>query len=581
MQTSVLPVISECVIAFNLQLQQYITIGAGISMLSGYPENEVPTSADFWHTMIHPKDVCKLREALNELSEDMPVEVSYRIVPGNGAREHHITERRSIYTDIITGHQIVLSVLKEYAPPEPIAEYVASDDELKREQFLQSLINSQTNFLIRLDRTGHFTFVNKRYCDVFGYAEQDLIGQHFVINTAPEDMERCQLAFEECLASPGKIIPLLREKLDKAGERHPTEWEFISIINDKGDVSEIQGVGQDISQKLKSEDKAKRTAAQLNNFIESITDSFLILDTEWRFIKTNEAFRIIAHKTNEQLIGNNIWQMFPTLRGRLTEEMLKRALATQETLKFTEYFARPNLWFRVAAYPSAEGLTVFVKNITRQKVAEEELNWARSNLEALINNTDYLIWSLDKNNRYVFFNASYRDVVLQETGVMPVNGEDVVVYGPDETIAIWNEYYRRALSGERYTVIYENTHSGPGEPLYFEVSFNPIYNDAKEIVGTGCFAREITARLRTEREIVAQNERLRQIASLSSHELRRPVASMLGLINVIDFEDFGSQENKEAIDLLLVVGNEIDDVIRAIVDNTFTGEGPCAPEEAK
>jgi PAS domain S-box-containing protein len=225
-------------------------------------------------------------------------------------------------------------------------------------------------------------------------------------------------------------------------------------------------------------------------------------------------------------------------------------------------------------YPSAEGLTVFIKDISQQKTAEEELNWARSNLEALINNTDDLIWSLDKNNRYVFFNTSYRDVVFRETSVMPVNGDDVVVYGPDETIAIWNEYYRRALSGERYTVIYENTHSGPGEPLYFEVSFNPIYNDAKEIVGTGCFAREITARLRTEREIVAQNERLRQIASLSSHELRRPVASMLGLINVIDFEDFSSQENKEAIDLLLVVGNEIDDVIRAIVDNTFTGEGP-------
>jgi signal transduction histidine kinase len=172
-------------------------------------------------------------------------------------------------------------------------------------------------------------------------------------------------------------------------------------------------------------------------------------------------------------------------------------------------------------------------------------------------------------------------VVYGETGIMPINGNGVIVYGPAETMAIWNEYYRRALSGERYTVIYENTHSGPGEPLYFEVSFNPIYNEAKDIVGTGCFAREITARLRNEREIVAQNERLRQIASLSSHELRRPVASMLGLINVIDFEDFGSQENKEAIDLLLVVGNEIDEVIRAIVDNTFTGEGPCASEEAK
>ncbi|RWY46277.1 PAS domain S-box protein [Mucilaginibacter gilvus] len=578
MQPSILPLISECIIAFNLSLQQYITIGPCISMLSGYPENTVPTEADFWHAAIHPADIESVKEALSRLSEDEPVQVSYRTLTVNDPGSRYITEKRSIYTDAITNQQILLSILNESVPPVVSARPGVNDDALKREQFLLSLINSQTNFLVRLNTKGYFTFVNKRYCEVFGYTDAELIGQHFAINTAPEDMERCQRAFEECVAAPGKIIPLMREKLDKAGKRHPSEWEFISIINEEGDVTEIQGVGQDISQKVEIQNEVKRTVEKLNDFIESITDSFLILDNNWRFIKTNKAFEALSHKSSEELVGNSIWDVFPTLNGGQAEQQFRLAAETQQTLKFTEYVESSRLWLRIAVYPSAEGLTVFIKDITRQKIAEKELDWARSNLEALINNTDDLIWSLDKNNRYVFFNTSYRDVVLHETGIVPVNGQDVVIYGPAQTIEIWAGYYRRALSGERYTVIYENTHSGPGEPLYFEVSFNPIYNDAQEIVGTGCFAREITARLRTEREIVAQNERLRQIASLSSHELRRPVASMLGLINVIDFEDFACQENKEAINLLLVVGNEIDEVIRAIVDNTFTGEGPALPE---
>jgi signal transduction histidine kinase len=60
-----------------------------------------------------------------------------------------------------------------------------------------------------------------------------------------------------------------------------------------------------------------------------------------------------------------------------------------------------------------------------------------------------------------------------------------------------------------------------------------------------------------------------QIASLTSHELRRPVASMLGLINIMDRENFFNPDNREIIEHLLTVSNEIDEVIRLIVDKTF------------
>ncbi len=65
---------------------------------------------------------------------------------------------------------------------------------------------------------------------------------------------------------------------------------------------------------------------------------------------------------------------------------------------------------------------------------------------------------------------------------------------------------------------------------------------------------------------------MRNIASLSSHELRRPVASMLGLINIMDRENPNNPENKQIMDYLHIVSTEIDDVIRLIVDHTFTGK---------
>jgi PAS domain S-box-containing protein len=203
---------------------------------------------------------------------------------------------------------------------------------------------------------------------------------------------------------------------------------------------------------------------------------------------------------------------------------------------------------------------------------EQELVGTKSSLEALINNTDDQIWSVDRDGRYVYMNLAYRRSITQFTGMEPKEGDfsnKHTGFG-EEVIKRWNHYYDRALGGEIYTIINESPDPMTEQVISFEISFNPIYRGDGLITGVGCFARNITERLKTERAIVDQNERLRNIASLTSHELRRPVASMIGLINIMDRENFFNPDNKEIIEHLLTVGKEIDEVIRLIVDNTIT-----------
>jgi PAS domain S-box-containing protein len=202
---------------------------------------------------------------------------------------------------------------------------------------------------------------------------------------------------------------------------------------------------------------------------------------------------------------------------------------------------------------------------------EQELIWTKNSLEALINNTEDQIWSVDKELRYVYMNKAYRDQIAEFTGGEPKEGDYSYLQGFDAVVnEKWNEYYNRTLKGEIYSIINESYHPGKQRLLSFEISFNPIFKSSNEIIGIGCFARDITERLQTEKAIVEQNERLRHIASLTSHELRRPVASMLGLINIMDRSNFFNPDNKEIIEHLLTVGNEIDEVIRLVVDKTFT-----------
>ena len=206
---------------------------------------------------------------------------------------------------------------------------------------------------------------------------------------------------------------------------------------------------------------------------------------------------------------------------------------------------------------------------------QEELIWTKSNLEALINNTEDQIWSVDKEMRYVYMNRAYRQLISLLTGTVPKDGDYTNLHPgfSESEVEKWNQYYSRALAGERYTVITESVDPLTQNRHSYEVSFNPIYKIKGDITGVGCFARDITTWLETEKAMVDQNERLRNIASVTSHELRRPVASMLGLINIMDRVNFFNPDNKEIIEHLLVVGNEIDQVIRLIVDQSFM-EGP-------
>jgi PAS domain S-box-containing protein len=203
--------------------------------------------------------------------------------------------------------------------------------------------------------------------------------------------------------------------------------------------------------------------------------------------------------------------------------------------------------------------------------AREEIAWTKNNLEALINNTEDYIWSIDREGKYVYMNSAYRKRITETTGSEPKEGDDAYIHsgGTEKIRKEWRGYYNRALSGERYVTRHQSPDRSK-QITYFEVSFNPIYRKSKsEIVGVGCFARDITGRLKIEEALIEQNERLKHIASLSSHELRRPVASMLGLLNIIDKENFSNPENQQIIEHLHTVGNEIDEVIRLIVNKTF------------
>lgn len=438
----------NCTIVFDIDEQKYLFVSESFYSLFEVGADHLRQNVDFLIGLVKPETFAGVKQLTEGLAMNESIQITYHLE----ASQKQLTEKRTLATDGLTGHKIILSnitsALEGVRTPIPFIKPGLS------EQFLNSLIDSQTNFLVRIDINGRFSFANRRFFKTFGYDEADIIGHHFSKTTIPEDAQLCQEAFVECINNPGKIVRLAHKKPAKNGNLHDTEWEFVSIADDNGMVVEIQGIGRDI---------------------------------------------------------------------------------------------------------------------TSQMQMREEALHMKDSLEALINNTRDHIWSVDKELRYLYMNQAYVEQVTHLTGQKPFKGEYSYKHQGfgKQLIDDWTVYYNRALSGERYDIISESIDPVNGQRLYYEVNFNPIYTAAGDIIGAGCFGHDITERLKIQKELVSQNDRLRNVASLSSHELRRPVASMLGLISLMDHEDFFNPENKEIIAHLFTVSAEIDTAIRLVVDSTI------------
>jgi signal transduction histidine kinase len=65
-----------------------------------------------------------------------------------------------------------------------------------------------------------------------------------------------------------------------------------------------------------------------------------------------------------------------------------------------------------------------------------------------------------------------------------------------------------------------------------------------------------------------QNERLNEIALINAHEIRRPVATILGLMQLFAMESAGAEANHNLLKHLEAATLELDSVIRRIIGKT-------------
>jgi PAS domain S-box-containing protein len=124
------------------------------------------------------------------------------------------------------------------------------------------------------------------------------------------------------------------------------------------------------------EEELDRSQKQIITIFDSITDAFFSVNKSWEVKYLNPRSDVFLDKVNkkrEDLWGKNWWNEFPAPKDSVAYKSLHRAMAEHKFAEFEEYYSALNSWLQVRAYPTEDGLSIYMQDVSERKRSEEKI----------------------------------------------------------------------------------------------------------------------------------------------------------------------------------------------------------------
>ncbi|MBD2594583.1 PAS domain S-box protein [Nostoc spongiaeforme FACHB-130] len=138
--------------------------------------------------------------------------------------------------------------------------------------------------------------------------------------------------------------------------------------------------------------EAEASKNSLSNILESINDAFIAVDTNWCYTYVNQKAAEIFGRKPQDLIGKNIWQESPELLGRNSYNDLLQALREKSFIQVEKFYPSSKRWFEKRIYPYLEGISIFLKDITKEKQTEISLQESEEHLRLALEASQMGTW---------------------------------------------------------------------------------------------------------------------------------------------------------------------------------------------
>lgn len=209
-----------------------------------------------------------------------------------------------------------------------------------------------------------------------------------------------------------------------------------------------------------------------------------------------------------------------------------------------------------------------------------------NNLVAILENSQRAIWSIDRDYSIITANSNFNKFILLMKNHNPEVGESGLVV-MDNVILTRKEWKSRIDKVFKNKKITEELTVKLGDNIhYFELSIYPMLNNSKEVIGAVFFGKDISKRKNSAQILISKNEELTKanteldkLVYRASHDLKAPLMSVLGLINITELEFKDKISNTKNFELMRTSIKRLDGFIKDMIDLSRNSRLAVTPSE--
>ena len=161
-------------------------------------------------------------------------------------------------------------------------------------------------------------------------------------------------------------------------------------------------IAKDVTSVVQSQHELQQQRVQIDahhrkmvSILESITDGFFAVDRNWMVTYWNGEAERILELPRELIEGKNFWEAYREIVPAASATVYQRAMDNNVSMHRENYYDRLGKWLEVSAFPSEDGLSLYFKDITARKQADEKLSVGKQQYQELFNRSPLPQWVYD------------------------------------------------------------------------------------------------------------------------------------------------------------------------------------------
>lgn len=462
----------------------------------------------------------------------------------------------------------------------------------KNEGKFKILVENSSDAIIILSPAGQNTYVSPSIHRVLGYTQEEAVKLDFYDLLNSKEKKKIQEAVAIALEMPGVSNPAIEVcAQNKEGKLVCLEVTLTNLL----EVSGVNGIAinlRDITEYLIAQDAIKESEEKYRSFFMNSMDGVLVTVTDGDIVAANPAACRMFQMTEEEICEKGRLGLVDPHDVRVKQAIEKRKLNGKVKAEITLIKKDGSKFpgeITSSVYKDSNKrnrTSMIIRDLSEKKLAEEE----RKFQSELLDKVGQAVYATDASGNVNYWNQSATKIYgwSKEEAL----GKNILDFTSLGKIKEKCRSIKEVLKTHNIWVGEVNAIRKDGKEFPSYVTETPVYSSKGELKGFLAISTDITDQKKTEtklrelnknlenytQELITANKGLEQFSFIVSHNLRAPVANLLGLRDIILQKDQPEEIREKFLGELF---SNIDRLDKIIDDLNYILKNKTAVSEKK